>query len=77
MASIEKPKLVCPENLTWYCFALKGDAMTLTQLMQALWAQYTEITPSAEKIHALLGKNKGIVNDHCFGHALWNVGLML
>ena len=38
--------------------------MTLTQLMQALWTQYTEITPSAAKIHALLGKNKGIVNDH-------------
>lgn len=38
--------------------------MTLTQLMEALWTQYTQITPSAKKIHALLGRNAPLVNDH-------------
>lgn len=38
--------------------------MDLTQLMQALWEQYTQITPSAKKIHQLLGQGRDIVNDH-------------
>ncbi len=38
--------------------------MTYTQLMDQLWQQYTAITPSAAKIHALLGKGAPIINDH-------------
>jgi hypothetical protein len=35
------------------------------QLLGKLWEQYTAITPSAEKIHSLLGANgKHIANDH-------------
>jgi hypothetical protein len=39
--------------------------MNKEQLLTKLWEQYTAITPSAEKIHALLGKNgQEISNDH-------------
>jgi hypothetical protein len=39
--------------------------MTTEQLLGKLWEQYTAITPSAEKIHALLGANGQVIsNDH-------------
>lgn len=39
--------------------------MTKEQLLSKLWEQYTAITPSAEKIHTLLGeKGQVITNDH-------------
>lgn len=39
--------------------------MKKEQLLAKLWEQYTAITPSAEKIHSLLGKNgQTISNDH-------------
>jgi hypothetical protein len=33
-------------------------------LFEHLWQQYLEVTPSAEKIHSLLGKGGPIINDH-------------
>jgi hypothetical protein len=39
--------------------------MTSEQLLTKLWEQYTAITPSAEKIHTLLGEKGQIIsNDH-------------
>lgn len=39
--------------------------MDKNQLLSKLWEQYTEVTPSAKKIHALLGqKGEEIKNDH-------------
>jgi len=39
--------------------------MNKEQLLAKLWKQYTAITPSAEKIHALLGANgQELSNDH-------------
>ncbi len=39
--------------------------MNKQELLAKLWEQYTAITPSAEKIHSLLGKNdQTISNDH-------------
>lgn len=36
------------------------------ELFNNLWQNYLEVTPSAEKIHALLGKDNGadVINDH-------------
>ncbi len=39
--------------------------MTKEELLDRLWEQYTAITPSAEKIEALLSKNGSLItNDH-------------
>ncbi|GAA5215399.1 DUF1338 domain-containing protein [Corallincola platygyrae] len=37
---------------------------TPESLFAALWQQYLAVTPSAEKIHTLLGKGAEIINDH-------------
>ncbi|QSX29463.1 DUF1338 domain-containing protein [Shewanella cyperi] len=33
-------------------------------LFAALWQDYIEMTPSAARVHALLGKGQAIINDH-------------
>lgn len=33
-------------------------------LFAALWQDYIEMTPSAAKVHSLLGKGEAIINDH-------------
>lgn len=49
----------------------------LSTLFDRLWQQYLAVTPSAEKIHKLLGEGQPLVNDHIalrtFRHA--KVGL--
>lgn len=37
---------------------------TVRYFFDCLWDQYIEITPSAHKIHQLLGGGKDIINDH-------------
>ncbi|NVK25189.1 MAG: DUF1338 domain-containing protein [Gammaproteobacteria bacterium] len=39
---------------------------SVTELFDNLWSNYLEVTPSATKIHQLLGKDNGkdVVNDH-------------
>ncbi len=36
----------------------------VTQLFNNIWQQYIEVTPSADKIHQLLGNGADIINDH-------------
>ncbi|WP_448567170.1 2-oxoadipate dioxygenase/decarboxylase family protein [Thalassotalea ganghwensis] len=36
----------------------------VTELFNNIWANYLEVTPSAEKIHQLLGSGNDVVNDH-------------
>ena len=39
--------------------------MTIDELFEALWADYTAITPQAERIHALLAdRGEHVANDH-------------
>lgn len=38
--------------------------MNVTLFFERLWQQYLAVTPSAEKIHQLLGGGQPIVNDH-------------
>lgn len=33
-------------------------------LFESIWQNYVEVTPSAEKIHQLLGAGKEVINDH-------------
>ncbi|MFM2480979.1 DUF1338 domain-containing protein [Celerinatantimonas sp. YJH-8] len=49
----------------------------LDSLFEHLWQQYVEITPSAQSIHALLGRGQPIVNDHIAlrTYALPDIGL--
>ncbi|WP_116474130.1 DUF1338 domain-containing protein [Zobellella maritima] len=37
---------------------------SVTELFDALWRDYLDLTPSALKIHKLLGKGEAILNDH-------------
>lgn len=37
---------------------------SVESLFEALWQDYIKLTPSAEKIHQLLGQHNTIVNDH-------------
>ncbi|UZE98038.1 DUF1338 domain-containing protein [Alkalimarinus alittae] len=39
-------------------------SQTVNDFFERLWGQYIEITPSAKKIHRLLGKGDKIINDH-------------
>ncbi len=51
--------ILCQINLNTY------KKMKKEELLGKLWEQYTKITPSAEKIHALLGAQGQIIsNDH-------------
>ncbi|QBY03919.1 DUF1338 domain-containing protein [Thalassotalea sp. HSM 43] len=34
------------------------------QLFEKIWNQYVEVTPSAERVHALLANGKEVINDH-------------
>jgi len=36
----------------------------VTKLFDNIWQQYIEVTPSADKIHQLLGDGKDVINDH-------------
>lgn len=36
----------------------------VTELFNNIWQQYIEVTPSADKIHQLLGNGSDIINDH-------------
>ena len=36
----------------------------VTQLFNNIWQQYIEVTPSADKIHQLLGNGIDVINDH-------------
>ena len=36
----------------------------VTELFNNIWQQYIEVTPSADKIHQLLGNGIDIINDH-------------
>ncbi|MBU2893286.1 DUF1338 domain-containing protein [Colwellia sp. D2M02] len=36
----------------------------VTTLFDNIWQQYLQVTPSAEKIHALLGNGADVINDH-------------
>jgi len=36
----------------------------VTQLFNNIWQQYIKVTPSADKIHQLLGNGADIINDH-------------
>ena len=36
----------------------------INALFAALWQDYIQMTPSAAKVHALLGHGKPIINDH-------------
>ncbi|WP_250657861.1 DUF1338 domain-containing protein [Alkalimarinus coralli] len=36
----------------------------VNDFFEKLWANYLEITPSAQKIHSVLGSGKDIINDH-------------
>ncbi|GAA0822697.1 DUF1338 domain-containing protein [Colwellia asteriadis] len=36
----------------------------VTALFDNIWQQYLQVTPSAEKIHALLGNGADVINDH-------------
>ncbi|MDO6486501.1 DUF1338 domain-containing protein [Colwellia sp. 6_MG-2023] len=37
---------------------------TVTKLFDNIWQQYIAVTPSADKIHQLLGDGKDVINDH-------------
>lgn len=51
--------------------------MTVETLFNNIWENYLTVTPSAKQIHALLGTNNDIVNDHVayrtFNHAKVNL----
>ncbi|XQW84646.1 DUF1338 domain-containing protein [Thalassotalea piscium] len=36
----------------------------VTELFQNIWNNYLEVTPSAKKIHQLLGSGNDVINDH-------------
>lgn len=36
----------------------------VTQLFKNIWQQYLDVTPSAKKIHQLLGNGDDVINDH-------------
>ncbi|MAG75530.1 MAG: succinyldiaminopimelate aminotransferase [Colwelliaceae bacterium] len=36
----------------------------VTQLFNHIWQQYLEVTPSADKVHQLLGSGNDVINDH-------------
>jgi hypothetical protein len=36
----------------------------VTQLFNNIWQQYLTVTPSADKIHQLLGNFNDVINDH-------------
>lgn len=36
----------------------------VTQLFNHIWQQYVEVTPSADKVHQLLGSGNDVINDH-------------
>jgi hypothetical protein len=36
----------------------------VTQLFNNIWKNYLEVTPSAEKVHNLLGSGSDVINDH-------------
>ena len=36
----------------------------VTQLFENIWKNYLDVTPSAEKIHQLLGAGNDLINDH-------------
>ena len=36
----------------------------VTSLFENIWQNYLEVTPSAEKVHQLLGSGEDIINDH-------------
>ncbi len=36
----------------------------VTDLFDKIWQQYLTVTPSAKKIHHLLGNGNDIINDH-------------
>ncbi len=36
----------------------------VAQLFNNIWQQYIEVTPSADKIHQLLGSGNDVINDH-------------
>ena len=36
----------------------------VTELFENIWQQYIAVTPSAHKIHQLLGQGKELINDH-------------
>lgn len=36
----------------------------VTELFNKIWQNYIEVTPSAHKVHQLLGSGKDVINDH-------------
>lgn len=52
-------------------------ATQVTALFNEIWQQYLDVTPSAKKIHQLLGNGNDVINDHVayrtFNHAKINL----
>ena len=40
------------------------NSITINELLARIWQQYLQVTPTAAKIHQLLGKDQVIINDH-------------
>lgn len=40
------------------------NSLPINELLASIWQQYLQVTPTATKVHQLLGKNQPIINDH-------------